>query len=104
VHTDGQRHGDNRHERFEIKWINHQKTYSLDGASTYQAEEHFSRLRRAEIGIHHHIASAYLQEASWREDNRGISNRDQVNRIAAPVMKRSKNVAFTLRLSSNTAQ
>jgi hypothetical protein len=35
------------------------------------AEEYFSRLRRAEIGIHHHIAGAYLlryaQESSWRE-------------------------------------
>jgi hypothetical protein len=38
------------------------------------AEEYFSRLHRAEIGIHRHIAGAYLlqyaQESSWREDNR----------------------------------
>jgi hypothetical protein len=49
--------------------------------------EYFSRLRRAEIGIHHHIARAYLlryaQEPSWREDNRRVSNGDQVNRVAA---------------------
>jgi hypothetical protein len=38
----------------------HQEAYSLDGACTNQAEEYFSRLRRAEIGIHHHIAGAYL--------------------------------------------
>ena len=51
------------------------------------AEEYFSRLRRAEIGIHHHITGSYLrryaQESSWREDNRGVSNGDQVNRMAA---------------------
>jgi hypothetical protein len=79
---------DNLHERFEVKRINHQEeAYSLDGASTNWAEEYFSRLWRAEIGIHHHIAGAYLlryaQESSWREDNRRVSNGDQVNRIAA---------------------
>jgi hypothetical protein len=49
---------DNLHERFEMKRINHQEAYSLDGACTNQAEEYFSRLRRAEVGIHHHIAGA----------------------------------------------
>jgi hypothetical protein len=43
-----------------MKRINHQEAYSFDGACTNQAEEYFSRLRRAEIGIHHHIAGAYL--------------------------------------------
>jgi len=89
---------DNLHERFEMKRINHQEAYSLDGACTNQAEEYFSRLRRAEIGIHHHIAGAYLlryaQESSWREDNRRVSNGDQVNRIAALALKRGKSVDF----------
>jgi hypothetical protein len=56
-------------------------------AFTIMAEEYFSRLRRAEIGIHHHIAGAYLlrcaQESSWREDNRRQSNGEQVTRVAA---------------------
>ena len=90
---------DNLHERFEMKRINHQEAYSLDGACTNQAEEYFSRLRRAEIGIHHHIAGAYLlryaQESSWREDNRRVSNGDQVNRIAHLALKRGKSVDFT---------
>jgi hypothetical protein len=64
------------HARFEMKRINHEEAYSLDGACTNWAEEFFSRMRRAEIGHHHHIAGAYLlryaQEASWREDNRRI--------------------------------
>jgi ISXO2-like transposase domain len=87
------------HERFEMKRINHQEAYSFDGACTNQAEEYFSRLRRAEIGIYHHIAGAYLlryaQESSWREDNRRVSNGDQVSRVAALAMKRGKSVDFT---------
>jgi hypothetical protein len=71
VHADEAASWDGLHERFEIKRINHQEAYSLDGACTNMAEEYFSRLRRAEIGIHNHIAEAYLlryaQESSWRE-------------------------------------
>ena len=41
----------------------------------------FSRLRRAEIGIHHHISgqylSAYASEMAWREDHRRVSNGEQ---------------------------
>ena len=76
-----------------MKRINHQEAYSFDGACTNQAEEYFSRLRRAEIGIHHHTAGAYLlryaQESSWREGNRRQSNGEQV------AMKRGKSVDFT---------
>jgi hypothetical protein len=56
-------------------------------------------LRRAEIGIHHHIAGAYLlryaQESSWREDNRRVSNGDQVSRVAALALKPGPSVDFT---------
>jgi transposase-like protein len=99
VHADESGAWDGLHERFEMKRINHQEAYSFDGACTNQAEEYFSRLRRAEVGIHHHIAGAYLlryaQESSWREDNRRVSNGDQVNRVAALAMKRGKSVDFT---------
>jgi hypothetical protein len=87
VHADEAASWDNLHERFEVKRINHQEAYSLDGACTDMAEEYFSSLRRFEIGIHHHIAGSYLlrhaQEPSWREDNGSVSNGDQVNRLAA---------------------
>jgi hypothetical protein len=43
-----------------MKRINHQEAYSLDGTCTNYAEEYSSRLRRAEIGIHRHIAGVYL--------------------------------------------
>jgi len=56
VHADEAGSWDNLHERFEVKRINRQEAYSLDGACTNWAEEYFSRLRRAEVGIHHHIA------------------------------------------------
>jgi len=63
------------------------------------AEEYFSRIRRAEIGIHHHIAGAYLlrcaHESSWREENHRVSDRDQVNRITAFALKRGKSVDCT---------
>jgi ISXO2-like transposase domain len=100
VHADDEAASwDNLHERFEVKKINHQEAYSLDGACTNMAEEYFSRLRRAEIGIYHHIAGAYLlryaQESSWREDNRRVSNGDQVNRLAALALKRGKSADFT---------
>lgn len=87
------------HSRFEMKRINHQEAYSLDGACTNMAEEFFSRMRRAELGHHHHIAGAYLlryaQEASWREDNRRVSNGDQAQRVAGHALKRGKSNEFT---------
>ena len=78
------------HGHFEMKRINHQEAYSFDGACTNWAETYFSRLRRGEIGHHHHVAGPYLlrfaQEASWREDNRRLSNGEQVGRVATLAM------------------
>ncbi len=87
------------HSRFEMKRINHEQAYSADGACTNMAEEYFSRLRRAEIGHHHHIAGTYLlryaQEASWREDNRRVTNGEQTRTVAALAMKRGPSVDFS---------
>jgi transposase-like protein len=67
--------------RFLTKRINHSEAYSTPEACTNMAESFFSRLRRAEIGIHHHIAGPYLRayadEMGWREDHRRISNGEQ---------------------------
>ena len=66
------------HDRYLTKRINHSQVYSDGEACTNMAESFFSRLRRAEIGTHHHIAGAYLSayasEMAWREDNRRVSN------------------------------
>ena len=89
---------DNLHERLEVKRINHQETYSMDDDCTNWAEEFFSRMCRAEIGIHCHIAGAsllrYAQDSSWREGNCRLSNGEQVNRLAALSLKRGKSVDF----------
>jgi transposase-like protein len=89
---------DELHKRYEVKRINHEEAYSMDGACTNWAEEFFSRMRRAEIGHHHHISGAYLlryaQEASWREDNRRSANGEQVERLTGLAMKRKPSVDF----------
>jgi transposase-like protein len=78
VHADEAAHWDQLHARYETKRINHSLAYSNGDACTNQAESFFSRLRRAEIGIHHHVAgpylNAYANEMTWREDNRRVSN------------------------------
>jgi hypothetical protein len=48
------------HERFLTKRINHQECYSDGEACTNAAESFFSRIRRAEIGVHHKLAGNYL--------------------------------------------
>jgi transposase-like protein len=87
------------HKRFEVRRINHEEAYSMDGACTNWAEEFFSRMRRAEIGHHHHIAGVYLlryaQEASWREDHRRVANGEQVGRIAGLAMAHKPSVDFS---------
>lgn len=46
---------------FDTYRINHKLRYSQGGhISTNWAESYFSRLRRAEVGTHHHIAGPYL--------------------------------------------
>jgi len=81
IHADEASHWDQLHARLLVKRINHSLVYSDGEACTNQAESFFSRLRRAEIGIHHHVAGAYLNayadEMAWREDNRRISNGQQ---------------------------
>lgn len=86
------------HGKFDVRRINHEEAYSHDGACTNWAESFFSRIRRAEIGHHHHIAGVYLrryaQEASWREDHRRTSNGEQVNRVASLAMASKPSVDF----------
>lgn len=89
VHADEGSHWDKLAAYFPIKRINHKEAYSKDGACTNQAESFFSRLRRAEIGIHHHISglylSAYAAEMAWREDCRRESNGTQYAMVMGAV-------------------
>jgi ISXO2-like transposase domain len=89
------------HSRYELHRINHQEAYSLGGEheiNTNAAEGFFSRMRRAEIGHHHHVAGPYLirfaQEAAWREDHRREPNGSQVDRVVALAMRNKPSVDF----------
>jgi ISXO2-like transposase domain len=99
IHADESNAWNDLHSKYEMKRINHQEAYSLDGACTNMAEGFFSRMRRAEIGHHHHIAGTYLlrygQEASWREDNRRVSNGEQVSRVAELALTAKPSVDFS---------
>lgn len=89
VHADEASHWDKLAAFFPIKRINHQQAYSMDGACTNAAESFFSRLRRSEIGIHHHIAGrhlgAYAAEMAWREDCRREPNGRQYAMVMGAV-------------------
>lgn len=89
IHADEASHWDKLAAHFPIKRINHQHAYSKDGACTNQAESFFSRMRRSEFGVHHHIAgkhlAAYATELAWREDARRVSNGNQFAMIVSAV-------------------
>jgi hypothetical protein len=78
IHADEASGWDILHGSYDMRRINHSAAYSADGACTNQAESYFSRLRRAELGQHHHISgrylAAYANEMAWREDTRRCPN------------------------------
>jgi ISXO2-like transposase domain len=98
VHADESPAWNPLHARFAMQRVNHQDGYSIDGACTNGAESYFSRLRRGELGHHHHIAGLYLvryaQEAAWREDLRRVSNGEQTHGIVGLAMRSSPSVDF----------
>jgi len=76
VHAVKAMHWDALHARFLTKRINYSEAYSYQPSGAF-----FSRLRRAEIGIHDHVSgpylSAYASEMAWRENDRRASNGEQ---------------------------
>ena len=66
---------------FDVHLVDHSTTYARWehglAINTNQAESYNSRLRRAEIGIHHRVAGrysgAYAREMAWREVNRRVT-------------------------------
>lgn len=98
VHADEAGGWNELHASYEMVRINHQEAYSLDGACTNVAESFFSRMRRAEIGHHHHLAGPYLvrfaQESAWREDNRRLTNGEQVRAVVTLAMKCKRSEKF----------
>ncbi len=86
------------HARFATQRTNFQHGYSIDGACTNGAEADFSRLRRAGLGRHHHIAGSYLvrcaQDAAWREDLRRVSNGAQTHGVVGLAVRNPPPVDF----------
>ena len=98
VYADDANSWNDLHARYAVKRINHQVAYSLDGACTNGAESFFSRLRRAEVGHHHHIAGAYLaryaQESAWREGHRRDANGTQARSVVGLALNAMPSVDF----------
>jgi transposase-like protein len=91
IHADEGTGWDALHAGWDTKRVNHSVTFMDEGVCTNQAESYFSRLRRAEIGTHHHIAGPYLYayagEMAWREDNRRVANGMQATLVGAAAME-----------------
>jgi transposase-like protein len=98
VHADSAPAWNDLHARFEVKRIDHQEAYSLADACTNMAESFFSRIRRGEMGHHHHISGPYLvryaQESAWREDHRRTANGEQANRVMGLALTKRTSVDF----------
>ena len=90
IHADEATHWDALHGSHDTHRINHSVCYSDGDACTNQAESFFSRLRRAEVGTHHHIAGPYLNayagEMAWREENRRVANGAQAAKVTGAAM------------------
>ncbi len=84
--------------RYDLSRIDHSQAYSVGGVYSNGAELFFSRMRRGEIGPHHHVAGPYLvrhaQEAAFREDNRRVSNGDQVRHTVGLALSAPPSVDF----------
>lgn len=86
VFADEGHHWTELEAKFPLEVVDHGAQYATETANTNQAESYFSRLRRAEVGTHHHIAGPHLEsyadEMAWRENNRRVSNGMQHRMIA----------------------
>lgn len=90
IHADEGTGWDMLHAGWDTKRVNHSVLFMDKGVCTNQAESYFSRLRRAEVGTHHHIAGPYLNayagEMAWREDNRRVANGQQAAMVTVAAM------------------
>lgn len=80
------------HASFDTRRVNHSVEYvAEDGTNTNWAESWFSRLRRAQYGVHHRISGRHLQqyanEMAWREDVRREPNGLQWRRITGAALR-----------------
>jgi len=95
VHADEARAWDVLHGSYETLRVNHSREFKAeDGANVNQAESYFSRLRRAEYGVHHRISGDYLyqyaNEMAWREDHRREPNGLHFRRVTGAALRHPK--------------
>src|SRR6516164_2971869 len=95
IHADESGAWDALHASYRMLRVNHSREFkSEDGACTNEAESWFSRLRRAEFGIHHRISGKYLyqyaNEMAWREDHRREPNGLHFRRVTGAALRHSK--------------
>jgi hypothetical protein len=95
IHADESNAWERLHASYDMYRVNHSAEYvGEDGASVNQAESFFSRLRRAEYGVHHRISGQYLyqyaNEMAWREDNRRIPNGMQFRFVTGAALRHAK--------------
>jgi hypothetical protein len=95
VHADESRAWDIVHASYPMMRVNLSREFkSEEGACTNEAESWFSRLRRAEMGIHHRISGKYLyqyaNEMAWREDHRREPNGLHFRRITGAALRHPK--------------
>jgi hypothetical protein len=99
VHADESRAWDILHASYPMMRVNHSREFKgEDGACTNEAESWFSRLRRAEMGIHHRISGKYLyqyaNEMAWREDHRREPNGLHFRRVTGAALRHPKSAAW----------
>ena len=98
VHADEAAAWNELHAHFDTRRVNHSVEYANDNACINQAESCFSRMRRAELGHHHHIGGPYLtryaKEMAWREDYRRHSNGAQFQAVLKLVVSNPPSIDF----------
>ena len=95
VHADEARGWDVLHASYDTRRVNHSVEFvAEDGANVNQAESFFSRLRRAEYGVHHRISGVclhqYANEMAWREDHRREPNGLHFRRVTGAALRHPK--------------
>jgi hypothetical protein len=95
IHADEASGWDILHASYDTRRVNHSVEYvSSDGTNVNQAESFFSRLRRAEYGVHHRISGQYLyqyaNEMVWREDHRREPNGLHFRRVTGAALRHPK--------------
>lgn len=86
------------HATHKVDRINHSERYAEGRVNTNQMESLFSRLRRLEVGTHHHIAGPYLvryaNDGVWRENNRRVDDLSRVHEALSAALGAKQSRSF----------